>query len=114
MLLIFFKKEASAEVFTITAYCSCEKCCDKPPTDKWYGITATGTKARWGTIAVDRRVIRLGSMIKIEGFDNVTFKAEDVGGAIKGKHIDIWFPDHQTALQFGKQKRRVWQVENDI
>ncbi len=31
-----------AEVFAVTAYCSCERCCNKKPSDKWYGITVTG------------------------------------------------------------------------
>ncbi|MCF6147634.1 MAG: hypothetical protein E3K37_03145 [Candidatus Kuenenia sp.] len=110
---VFMDREVSAEIFTVTGYCSCEKCCDKSPDDEWYGITATGTKARWGTIAVDRKIIRLGSELRIEGFENIIFKAEDVGGAIKGKRIDIWFPDHREALRFGKQKRNVWYDEND-
>lgn len=93
-----------AEVFTATAYCSCKKCCDKDPSSKWYGITASGRKARWGTVAVDRRVIGLGSRLRIEGFPKTIFRADDVGGAIKGKHIDVWFPSHRKALEFGRQK----------
>ncbi len=71
-----------AEVFTATAYCSCKKCCDKDPSSKWYGITASGRKARWGTVAVDRRLIKLGSRLRIEGFPKTIFRADDVGGAI--------------------------------
>ena len=93
-----------AEVFTATAYCSCKKCCDKDPSSKWYGITASGRKARWGTVAVDRRLIGLGTMLRIEGFPKTIFRADDVGGAIKGKHIDLWFPSHRKALEFGRQK----------
>lgn len=100
-----------ADVFTTTAYCSCEKCCDKDSSNKWYGVTATGKKARWGTVAVDRNVIRLGSELRIEGFPNTTFRAEDVGGAIKGNHIDLWFPNHKDALKFGVQKKLVYLVE---
>lgn len=100
-----------ADVFTTTAYCSCERCCDKDSSNKWYGITATGKKARWGTVAVDRNVIRLGSELRIEGFPNTTFRAEDVGGAIKGNHIDLWFPNHKDALKFGVQKKLVYLVE---
>jgi 3D (Asp-Asp-Asp) domain-containing protein len=97
-----------AEVFKATAYCSCVKCCNKKPSDKWYGITATGRVARWGTVAVDRNVIKLGSKLRIEGFPNTTFRAEDVGGAIKGNHIDIWFPSHEEALDFGVKKMVVY------
>lgn len=81
--------------FTITAYCGCEKCCDK--TDR---ITATGTHAVEGvTIAVDPTVIPYGSLVDIEGIG--TFVAEDCGGAIKGNKIDIYFERHEYALKFG-------------
>lgn len=110
-LNLFLVSNLWAAVFKVTAYCSCEKCCDKDPSDEWYGITATGTKAKWGTVAVDRKVIRLGSKLRIEGFPNITFKAEDVGGAIKGNHIDIWFPSHKEALEFGVQKKVVYLIE---
>ena len=109
---MFFISNVNAEVFKATAYCSCEKCCDKDPSDEWYGITATGKRARWGTVAVDRRVIRLGSKLRIEGFPNTIFRAEDVGSAIKGNHIDVWFPSHREALKFGVQKIVVQRVRN--
>jgi len=101
LLSMLFVNNLSAEVFKATAYCSCKKCCDKDPSDKWYGITATGKKARWGTVAVDKRVVKLGSKLRIKGFPNTIFRAEDVGGAIKGRHIDVWFPSHREALKFG-------------
>jgi len=104
LLSLIFVNSLQAEVFTAIAYCSCKKCCDKDPSNKWYGITASGRKARWGTVAVDRRLIKLGSRLRIEGFPKTVFRADDVGGAIKGKHIDLWFPSHREALEFGRQK----------
>ncbi len=65
-------------------------------------------QAQWGTVAVDRNVIKLGSRLRIEGFPNTTFRAEDIGGAIKGNHIDIWFPSHKQALKFGVRKMVVY------
>ncbi len=103
-----------ADVFTATAYCSCEKCCDKKPSDKWYGITATGKHAKWGTVAVDRKVIKLGSRLRLEGFPSTTFRAEDVGSAIKGNHIDIWFPSHKQALKFGVKKMVVYRINKPV
>jgi 3D (Asp-Asp-Asp) domain-containing protein len=108
MLNVFLVTNLRAEVFKVTAYCSCEKCCDKDPSNEWYGITATGTKAQWGTVAVDRKIIKLGSKLRLEGFPNTTFRAEDVGGAIKGNHIDIWFPSHKEALNFGVKKMVIY------
>lgn len=86
--------------FDITYYCSCEKCCLK--TD---GITATGTKAKEGrTIAVDPDIIPLGSEVIINGHK---YKAEDVGGAIQEKRIDIFVETHQRALELGIDKAEV-------
>ena len=107
LLSMIFVNSLQAEVFIATAYCSCKKCCDKDPSNKWYGITASGRKARWGTVAVDRRLIKLGSRLRIEGFPDTVFRADDVGGAIKGKRIDLWFPSHRKALEFGRQKLAV-------
>ena len=80
--------------FKLTGYCACAYCCGK--TD---GITSTGVKARAGrTIAVDPRVIPYGSIVIINGKEYV---AEDCGGAIKNKKIDIFFNTHNEALQWG-------------
>lgn len=88
------------EVFLTTAYCPCEKCCDK--TD---GITATQTRARAGrTIAVDPREVKLGSKVTIAGHE---YTAEDTGGAIRGKRIDIYFDSHQDALEYGVKYTRI-------
>ena len=59
------------------------------------GITATGTKPKYGTLAVDPTVIPYGTKIYIKELDKV-FTAEDCGGAIKGNKIDI-FMDTETA-----------------
>ncbi len=102
----------AAEVYKATAYCSCKKCCGKYPWNKGYGITASGKKAKWGTVAVDRKVIKLGSKLRIDYFPDTIFRAEDVGSSIKGKHIDVWFPSHKKALQFGVQNILVQHVRS--
>jgi 3D (Asp-Asp-Asp) domain-containing protein len=68
--------------------------------------TASGTPVRWGVVAVDPRVIPFGSRLMIEGFDTV-FVAEDTGGAVRGNHIDVYFPDRADAVRFGVQTRTV-------
>ena len=68
--------------------------------------TASGTRARWGTAAVDPRYVPLGSLLVIDGLGGV-FAAEDVGGTIQGAQLDVWFPDLESALRWGVQRRRV-------
>jgi 3D (Asp-Asp-Asp) domain-containing protein len=69
-------------------------------------VTATGTRVRWGTAAVDPEFIPLGSLLLVEGFNGV-FSAEDVGGTIQGAQLDLWFPNRESALDWGVQRRRV-------
>lgn len=89
--------------FEITGYCSCTKCCGK--TD---GITKSGVKAKSNkTIAMDKKY-PMGTEVIIEGFENIVFEKQDIGGAIKGNKIDIYFDTHQEALNFGRQTKKVW------
>lgn len=90
--------------FKLTAYCGCSSC-----SGKWGNKTASGTRAKADhTVAVDRKVISLGTKLKINGED---YKAEDVGGGVKGKHIDIYFKSHKEALEFGlKKNQKVYKV----
>lgn len=92
--------------FKLTAFCACEKCCGKAPDDPSYGITAYGYHVTAEhTIAVDPKVIPIGSEVIINGH---TYVAEDVGGAIKDNRIDIYFDTHQEALEFGVQYAEVF------
>lgn len=89
--------------FDLSFYCPCEKCVGK----KKIVITASGTKPKANyTIAVDTRIIPLGSILYIEGFGY--FVAQDTGGAIKGNRIDIFVDSHQQALKLGRKKANVY------
>lgn len=90
----------SLGIFKVTAYCACQKCCGKDPSDPWYGITATGTRATEGrTIAVDPKVIPYGTEVTICYADGTehTYIAEDCGGAIKGNRTDVYMDSHEAA-----------------
>ncbi|WP_122641208.1 MULTISPECIES: 3D domain-containing protein [unclassified Romboutsia] len=65
-------------------------------------ITSTGTIPKWGTIAVDPSVIPYGSRVYIPQFD-MTFIAEDCGGAIKGNKIDIFMNSESQCIQWGRR-----------
>lgn len=95
------KKKQYLGKFVITYYCACEKCCGKSD-----GITASGTKVKAGrTIAADSS-IPFGTKLKIGNKSG--YVVEDRGGAITGKHIDIYCSNHNLALKKGKQTKKVW------
>lgn len=74
--------------------------------------TATGALPRAGrTVAVDPRVIPLGSRIYIEGIG--VRIAEDTGGKIKGKKLDLFLPSVQDCIQFGVRQREVHLIAQD-
>lgn len=89
----------SAGTYTITYYCPCRRCSGK------YGYqTASGARCTEGrTIAVDRRVIPLGTRIMIDGHEYI---AEDTG--VRGKWIDVFMESHSECLRNGMKKKEVF------
>ncbi|MCD5390534.1 3D domain-containing protein [candidate division NPL-UPA2 bacterium] len=110
----------------VTAYCACQKCTGWrrkvwtwPPFRPVYtsgklkgqrkkvGITADGTRARspwlWrkGTIAADITKYPFGTRMYVPGYGWGV--VHDVGSAIKGNHIDVFFPSHRAALKWGRK-----------
>ncbi len=69
------------------------------------GRTASGMPAGYGLVAVDPRVIPLGTVLYIEGYGMAI--AADRGRAIRGRKIDLYFSSRAQALQFGRRKVRV-------
>ena len=63
------------------------------------GITATGTTAKKGVIAVDPSVIPLGTRVYIPGYGVAV--AQDTGGAIKGNRIDVCYATKAEAFGWG-------------
>ena len=78
--------------------------------DQWGSLTYMGTQVRPGVIAVDPRVIPLGSRVYIEFADGNSMYgvAEDTGGAIKGNRIDIAMHTVDKAYEFGVQNVKVY------
>lgn len=74
------------------------------------GVTATGTVPvrdpnGISTIAVDPRVIPLGSLVYVEGYGKAV--AADTGGAIKGNIIDVYVNSEQEAYSSWGRKYNV-------
>lgn len=98
-------KGESLGTFVITGYCPCSICCGK-----WSNpqnpVTASGAKAVAGyTIGVDPSVFKYGTKVII---NNHVYEAQDTGGSISGKHIDMYFNTHREALAWGKKKIEVF------
>lgn len=90
--------------YTITYYCN-----EPYPhiCGEGIGLTATGAKAVVGeTIAVDPSIIPYGTEVYIEGIGWRV--AQDCGGAVNGRHIDILVDTHEEALSLGSTKANVW------
>ncbi len=102
---------------TATAYDLSYESTGKKPGDRWYGITASGTKARPGVVAVDPNVIPLGTKLYVESLDGSPdygfCVAEDTGGAIKGNKIDLFFETAEEVRRFGRRKVKVYILDNN-
>lgn len=70
------------------------------------GRTASGTNARVGAIAVDPKVIPLGTKVYVEGYGFAT--AEDTGGNIKGNTIDLYMDTESQCLTWGIKTVKVY------
>ena len=87
----------------VTGYCPCSYCCGE-----WAylnpGITASGTVAKYGTIAAPPS-IPFGTKMKIEGYGDMIFTVEDTGSAVVYEDgiyvIDMWMPTHEQAYAVG-------------
>jgi|GEM_PF-3269918 len=92
--------------FTSTFYTNDIESCGK--TD---GVTSTGAIVSDKTVATDPNVIPMGSLIYVSG---IGFRiAEDTGGAIKGKKLDIYVDSAAEAKKLGVQHNRVYLIEED-
>lgn len=101
---------STGEVLTVRQVLSCEATAYTCP--GYVGTTATGTTARVGAIAVDPRVIPLGSKLYIVTNDGAYIygycTAEDTGGAIKGNIVDLYFNTWDECIQFGRRACTVY------
>lgn len=103
-----------------TGYCKCSKCCGWHRT--WYGlavfsggpnrgqpkavgVTASGARARRGSVAADASRYPFGALMEIEGYG--IGRVEDTGRDITGDRLDLYFETHREALQWGRRTRKV-------
>ena len=68
------------------------------------GRTASGRLVAKGLIAADPSVLPLGSRVRLDaGAYSGEYLVADTGGAVKGRHIDIWIPTSREAMRFGRR-----------
>ena len=83
--------ETPAVTFTATAY-------------SLRGRTASGRQVTRGLIAADRRVLPLGTRVRLTaGSYSGEYSVADTGGAVRGRKIDIWVPSTGEAMRFGRR-----------
>ena len=108
ILLAILSASASAsgsytKTMLVTSYCPCKVCCGP----KAHGVTASGVPAKGALVAAPPS-IPFGTRVSIPGYNGGRpVPVLDRGGAIKGDHLDVLFPTHRAALQWGKRYVKV-------
>jgi 3D (Asp-Asp-Asp) domain-containing protein len=68
------------------------------------GRTASGRYVSRGIIAADRRVLPIGTRVRLQaGSYSGEYLVADTGGAVRGRKIDIWVPSTSEAMRFGRR-----------
>ena len=94
----------------VTAYCPCTKCCG----ENAHGVTASGRDVSYNGgrfVAADTAHLPFGTKLIIPGYDVAPVEVIDRGGAIKGHKLDLYYPTHEEALEWGRQWVDVTVVE---
>lgn len=77
-----------------------------------FNITKSGAVAQYGIIAVDPKVIPLGTKMYVVAADGTWVYgyavAGDTGGFIKGYRIDLFYDTTAECITFGRQNARVY------
>jgi 3D (Asp-Asp-Asp) domain-containing protein/peptidoglycan hydrolase CwlO-like protein len=98
------KENNNSNTFTVTSTAYTANCTGCSGVTS-YGINLNNADSSTKVIAVDPSVIPLGTMVEVEGYGYAI--AGDTGGAIKGKKIDVFFPNRSDALRWGTKTVKV-------
>jgi 3D (Asp-Asp-Asp) domain-containing protein len=87
----------------VTAYCHCIKCCGPAA----QGVTASGKPVSYNSgffVAADTNLLPFGTKLIIPGYaEDQPVEVIDRGGAIKGYRLDVYYPSHEVALEWGRR-----------
>lgn len=108
-------------IYTITAYCGCDKCCGKYASNRAldeFGIPivtgAEGTRLVSGFSAASP--LPFGTKIYLDGYGEVKIQDRTASSTVEkynGKIIDIYFDSHEEALQFGKRHLQAFIIKEE-
>jgi len=102
IILLVGEVQAEEDLWQITFYCACPKCCGK-----WAdGISASGYKVDYGVVACN--ILPMWTIVHIEGFGYRVVMDRGAKKYFDGKkHIDIYVSDHDKAKELGVKWKRV-------
>ena len=96
---------ARRELFKVTAYCPCRKCCGRWSGD---GKTASGRSIRYNGgrfVAADTGVLPFLTKVSVPGYaGGRAVPVIDRGKKVRGRHIDLFFRSHRQAKRWGSRK----------
>ena len=94
-------RPARTVMFKVTGYSPDARSCGEFADGQTATLHSVQTNAM-RMVAADTRVLPFGSMLSIPGYaDDLVVPVLDRGGAIKGQRLDLLFPTHEAALQWG-------------
>lgn len=70
------------------------------------GITKSGVPSGPGKVAVDPKIIPLGTKLWIENYGPAV--AVDTGKFIKGNRVDVWIETKKECLEWGRKQVKVY------
>jgi 3D (Asp-Asp-Asp) domain-containing protein len=97
-------------MFRVTAYCPCKICCGAHSD----GVTASGRPVEYngGRFVAADKAIAFGTMLSIPGYaGGRPVPVADRGGKIKGARLDVYFPTHAQAREFGDRENVLVEIQ---
>jgi 3D (Asp-Asp-Asp) domain-containing protein len=95
-------QQFAVRMMEVTAFCACKKCWGP----RAQGITASGRPVTYngGRFVAADKAISFNTKLVIPGYgDGQAVPVLDRGGAIKGNKLDVYFPTHAEARQWGRR-----------
>ncbi len=94
-------RPAKTLMMKVTAYSPDHRSCGHFADGKTASLHSVETN-NMKLVAADSRILPLGSMITVPGYDSdAIVPVLDRGGAIKGHRLDVLFPTHRVARKWG-------------